>query len=419
MGRLTLLLMVVSWACGLPLQAQMQDRYLDPPAGSGPLRNGYEGASGTLPPLGTNPPTTTSETSDNSAVAPSAPYQPTVQPPAAPVATPAAQPPVSQPLARPAADSQVAERLMSAALRQPGKSRLSGTPVTLEEVISTAVTRGEQSARVNCYWDLCSAVSDYYLSLHEQAELQAVAANTGGTSPVMRGALDKLQRRLDTALTAAKASQSQLASLMGRASATPLPADMPLCVSYEPMFSQNFPGNAPPEAVALNQLLPLRHAELLDAASNVEMSQQFYDQVVQRSGQNLAAGEHEIVKALELMALNRRAFVQIARDYNRRITRYTELAKPGTVGSQRLVAMLIKTDPAATARQNRTASPYGDGRRSEVSPPPTFQEEWTPATPDITPDQGVQPAGYDQPSETGAASHLLPGETSLLGNGAP
>lgn len=48
-----------------------------------------------------------------------------------------------------------------------------------------------------------------------------------------------------------------------------------------------------------------------------------------------------MIRALELLALNRRAFVQIAKDYNRRIARYAELATPGRVNNDLLVSMLV------------------------------------------------------------------------------
>ena len=418
MGRMTWLLLGLSLTWGMRVEAQ---RYADvPPPGGAGMYRAPEGGVPPVAPLDTQPRGPLPEPGSAQVQGLNQPLNPAYQP-AGGVAPIAGQSPgVEQIPAAEPVDSKFAEQLMAAALRRPATSQLSGTPVTLHEVVSTATSRSEQSNRVNCYWDLCSAVSDYYLSLHEQTELKGVAAATGGNSQVMRSALEKMQRRLDTALTAARASQSQLAALMGRSGSAPLPGDLPLCVSYEPRFSLNFPTGAPPEAVALNQLLPLRHAELLDAASNVDLSQKLFDQVVDRAGQDYAAREVAITKALELLALNRRAFVQIARDYNRRITRYTELAKPGTVGTERLVAMLIKTDPSQTARQTPPTSRYDD-RRSDVTPPPTFQDDWTPAESSLTPDEGVQPAGYEEASGGNGAtsSHLLPGEASVLGNGAP
>lgn len=302
-----------------------------------------------------------------------------------------------------------AEELMTAMLTRPTSSQLSGTPLTLREVIQSAPSRANQSQRINAYWDLCSATSDYYLSLHEQNELQRIARGTGGSTASLRDALQRLETRRDTSLTAARASQHHLASLMGRAGSLALPADMPLCTPYQTRFEENFGAAAPPEAVELNRLLPLRYAELRDAATNVERSEQRFTQVVQRSMGNLSAAEGDIVASIELLALNRRAFVQIARDYNRRITRYTELAKPGDLGATRLVAMLIKTDVDATARRENT--PPGDGRQSQFGPPSTFrepnygQEPHFAAPPE---NEEVRPATFDAPGNFQPIAPLEP-----------
>jgi hypothetical protein len=87
----------------------------------------------------------------------------------------------------------------------------------------------------------------------------------------------------------------------------------------------------------------------------------------------------DTLRVLELLALQRRAFVQIARDYNRRIARYAELSTTGTINAEQLVDMLIKRDNTPTA--TRPSLPTGtNGRqsRNSVTPPPTFvaDEGW-------------------------------------------
>jgi hypothetical protein len=86
------------------------------------------------------------------------------------------------------------------------------------------------------------------------------------------------------------------------------------------------------------------------------------------------------MRALELLALRRRAFVQIARDYNRRIARYVELATPGEIGSDRLVGMLIMPSGTSTATRSSTAAPPLDrqSRESTAPPPRTFADGWMP-----------------------------------------
>jgi hypothetical protein len=319
------------------------------------------------------------------------------------------------------ASTAYAESLMKDALTAPQGSRLTGTEVYLSDVVRAGSTRSEQSEVIGAYWDLCSAVADYYLSLHEQGEFERLASRSGQLTNPMREALKKLTTRRDTSLVAAQASQFRLADLMrrGDTSSLPLPGDMPLCAIYHTRYSQNFPSGGSREASELNSLLPLRHAELLDAASNVEESQEWFKTVAGRSTDDQGVG---MIKALEFLALNRRAFVQIGRDYNKRIARYTELARPGQLQTDRLVAMLIKTDPMAS-RTSTPASP-NPRNRSESDPPSTFQNvEANPlrsAEPRL--DDEVLPTGgsipvaefIDPTQEQAIVERPNPGERSVL-----
>jgi hypothetical protein len=123
----------------------------------------------------------------------------------------------------------------------------------------------------------------------------------------------------------------------------------------------------------LATLLSSRYAELKVAATAVTLAQGRSGNVAQNdTGEGI-----ETLSALELLALRRRAFVQIARDYNRRIARYTELSTPGDIGAERLVAMLIKVSAPPTA--TRPGLPAGtNGRQSQNSnpaPPRTFASD--------------------------------------------
>ncbi len=139
---------------------------------------------------------------------------------------------------------------------------------------------------------------------------------------------------------------------------------MPLCSSYSTRYSQVFAGRSSEEARTLDQLIPLRYAELNDAAAGVFRSQDFTRTLNQKSPN----GEG-MIKALELLALNRRAFVQIVKDYNRQITRYTELSTPGKLETNRLVAMLVeRPNSSSTATAGRPAD-----TRSGQSRPLTFR----------------------------------------------
>lgn len=236
-------------------------------------------------------------------------------------------------------------------MRAPSDSQLSGQPVGLEQVVSNARTRTAQTHRINAYWTLCSTTADYYLGLAEAKELAVEAKRTGGASAAINRALDQWRTRNRTSHLAAVAAQRRLAHLMGSAAA-PLPGDLPLCGAYNTRYSQVFAGRSSEEARNLDQLIPLRFAELKTASARVAQTRQFASKVKDRD----QTGEGMLM-ALELLALNRRAFVQIAKDYNRQISRYTELSTPGNIATPRLVAMLVERPKnSATASQSRPSN---------------------------------------------------------------
>lgn len=238
-----------------------------------------------------------------------------------------------------AANDPRAERagaLMQAMLTPPSNSQLTGPPLTLAEVVAGAPTRGEQTRRIDAYGDLCSSVADYYLGLLEAEALRRLQRKLPAASNALRQAEAELNVRVGTSQKAAVASQERLASMMGRS--TPgLPGDLPYCGAYDTKYDQIFAGGGPLEAQHLDELLPLRFQELLGAYEAVGRAESWVDYVSKQPSETGAG----MIRALELLALNRRAFVQIARDYNRRITRYTELSRPGRIDNGRLVAMLI------------------------------------------------------------------------------
>jgi hypothetical protein len=153
----------------------------------------------------------------------------------------------------------------------------------------------------------------------------------------------------------------------------------------------------------------MRYAELDEAATGVMGAEDWLKGVISRNENSDADGN---LKALELLALERRAFVQIARDYNRRIARYSELATPGQITPDRLTGMLIK-HPGST-----TAPPVRQSGRVENSPPPTYAnsanaDDWLPVEkPSMTGaakvDPAVQPASAMQTSENKEHSLVIP-----------
>jgi hypothetical protein len=245
--------------------------------------------------------------------------------------------------------------MMRAMLTAPHDSQLLGEKMTLIDVVANATSRFEQSQRVDAYWDLCSSVADYYLGLREQDELRRLRAAARSEGTAWSQAEAELAVRMDTSLKAARASQMRLATWHGSGTGQlPLPADQPHCGNYHSRYDEVFVGRPMEEGKQLSELLPLRYAELKGAAAAVTRAEEWLNSVAR----NEASDGTGTLRALEFLALRRRAFVQIARDYNRRIARYAELASPGEIGADRLIGMLIKTDNAATAtRPESSAAP--------------------------------------------------------------
>ncbi len=238
-----------------------------------------------------------------------------------------------------------AHEMLTNMLKAPRSSRLSGTPTKLASIVSLGETREKQSQIIDAYWALSSATTDYYLGLHEANELENLKKRVNTYSNSLNEAIIQHATRTDTSLKAARAAQLRLARLTG-SSVRVLPIDTPFCGPYVTRFKEKFPsGSAPEEARILNELIPLRLGELEDAVDAVKRSEEWLAKVAADRAKNTTGTG--MIRALELLALNRRAMVMITRDYNWQINRYSQIATPGNIDTRRLVAMLIRT-PAGT-----------------------------------------------------------------------
>jgi hypothetical protein len=295
--------------------------------------------------------------------------------------------------------------MMRAMLTAPPGSRLTGQPVRLAEVLAGASSHQQQTQRIEAYWDLCSSVADYYLGVREQDELQQLRSTATRIGPVWQQAESEIGVRIGTSQRAAVASQYRLASLVGRAGVTslPLPSDPPHCGDYYARYDQVFAGRGHPPQVAaeaqqLSELLPMRYEELTDAAAAITRAEEFLDAIAAQ--RNSASDGTGTLRALELLALRRRAFVQIVRDYNRRIARYAELASPGPIDADRLIGMLIKREATANTATRPATSDSPPNRQSQTpptDPTQTFAEGWEPiqSRPQTPRDEAVEPASAE------------------------
>jgi hypothetical protein len=313
----------------------------------------------------------------------------------------------AQPATQPNA-AAAAATLMQNMMTPLRDSQLRGDPVSLTQAVSSGGTRSAQTQRVEAYWDLCSSVADYYLGLREQDELRQLAASRQGAN--WADEEKELSVRVNTSMRGARASQFRLASLMGRgANNLPLPTDSPHCGSFTTNYDQIFARRSSPEAQELAALLPLRFAELKDAAAGVISDEEWFKGLPSRGDSVDVSG---IVRQHKLLALSRRAFVQIVRDYNRRIARYSELAMPNPISADTLSSKLIKRSVSSSpARPGSTTPPARTSSAVDDSIPKTFAETPASATQNNWTgkrDDAVKPASGIDSSEHRERSLLVP-----------
>jgi hypothetical protein len=234
--------------------------------------------------------------------------------------------------------SELIQLLSQPPVAQP----LAGIPVRLAEVVSPAKSRQAQTARAEAYWSLAAATIDHYLALREKQELEGLR-QSGSFLPSKEWdtAFARIENRVELSRQVAVAAQQQLGRLLNSApdAPLPLPSDLPHCGRYVTKYEEIFAaeGSRNPAAEELARLLPLRYEELRQDAAGVDEAYRWLSQV--RSG----SSEGELLRAHELLSSRRREFVETARNYNREIAAYAQLAAPGPVPPQRLVAMLIQT----------------------------------------------------------------------------
>lgn len=314
-------------------------------------------------------------------VSPSPPNQPASSPPFATTNPPASTSRASTPRASaaPATNASPARLtkvqkpadLLKNLLTPAEQQKLQGTPFSLADAVQGTQSRLQQSQRVALYWDLSKAVSDYYLTVREELDLQSQRNGLLQADREWDDAQSGAKARRNTALSAVKVAQLRLQKACGRAggAALPVPSDLPHCGAYQSKYDKIFQGRTSREAEQLSNLLPLRHRQLTQLSAETTDALNWHSRVSQqRAAQD---GATLLLKAYEQLALQRRAFVSAAYQYNAEIARYTELAVPQDVAPVRLVAMLIQTDAKWQEGAIRRASAVESGGSGSY-PPRTF-----------------------------------------------
>lgn len=295
--------------------------------------------------------------------------------------------------------------LMRALMTPPLRGQLSGTPVSLSQVVSSSRSRAEQTARVEAYWDLSAAVANYYVAVRAATELDGLRQNVSQPSFMWDEARLALTSRVNVARRTAEAVQFRLQSLLGQSpvGGLPLPSDLPHGGAYQTRYEKNFAGRPSAEAGQLNELLPQLHEDLSSQAAALAADQQWL-QTVDRQRSPQSDGT-VLLKTYELVILRRLAFISSAFQYNTSIARYAELASPGEVGAERLVAMLIGVRPDTNrpridSEVTRTSAEEPvDIQNNLETTPKTFTDEKRAITRrEPTPEAGVEHSILVQPS---------------------
>ncbi len=405
----TLMLLVVF------LAAQIGDRYPDlspPPAEETPAEattetppsdapaddstdvtsNLFDEIDATAQPLST-PPDSNPLSSEESPVIDS----PTTTPGSSAPAFGATTPPATQPprtpatteTAPPSSETDPA-KLLASFLEPPLGEQLKGTPITLAQAVNNSLSRNEQTQRVIAYWELSQAIANYYLALDDRTKLVALEQAITQPGPEWELAKQTAENRVQLARDRARVAQENLAAMMGNVTFgfMPLPSDAPFSDAYETRYAEIFQNRPSQLAQQLNELLPRAYTDLSTRTLEIADARKWMFQVSDaRSPQSDGS---DLLMAFELFSARRRMFVGAVKEYNLGIVRYTEVATPGTLDTDRLVAMLIRTgsSPASTfdTEVQRANAVEGLNDSSSVAP----------QTPSVSGWQGVPTNGSER-----------------------
>lgn len=232
---------------------------------------------------------------------------------------------------------ELAQILLKQLSSVPDGVALPGETVTLAAVVHDAPTRRAQTDRISAYWDLSYAIADFYLAAREATEADSIVRRAGLTMGSFESEELAMKTRLAATQQAVVLAQARLKRLLGFY-ANPIPADLPLCESYETNYQRIFAEVPSDAAQSLDELIPLRYQQVLSDAAAVERGfQQLTD------AGNQAASVEAPLAAHKSFSLARRAFLKTVYDYNHDIAEYSQLARPQRLAANRLVAMHIGT----------------------------------------------------------------------------
>ena len=256
--------------------------------------------------------------------------------------------------------------------KAPVSDKLVGTPLSLASVLTGAATRAEQSERVEAYWELSRAILEYNLAVREKTELAALRQGIGAPTIAWDAALKSTEADFRLAQAAVRGAQARLVGLLHSAATplSPLPSDLPFCGVYETRYKEIFRNQQSAAAASLDEILSLTFAEINQRSTEIGRARQWMFAVSER--RNPQSDGSDLLMAYQLFAAQRRSFVRAIADYNLQIVRYSELASPGIVEPERLLTMLIRTEPStSTTIDNNLQRASAEQAEGNATNPPT------------------------------------------------
>lgn len=242
-----------------------------------------------------------------------------------------------------------AARLLRSALRRPTQGALTGTEVTLYQMLVGPLGRAQRAELIRGYWRLSAAIADYHdaLAVEQRLEqLAQIAPESADATAVDQFKLELATAQISVAATrlAAVRGQYRLGQLRPDLAQTelPLPADPPHTGGYRTLYERIFAGQTVPAARRLNATLPLGHDLIAARATAVEAADRLLTVATDglKSGRGTAA---EVFGCYRQLVEQQQALIAAIHDYNLAIAEYAQLVAPEGPDPTQLVAMLIQT----------------------------------------------------------------------------
>jgi hypothetical protein len=288
----------------------------------------------------------------------------TIRQPAATIAEPPAEP------AAPAGSLQIGTSMIQQILKPDEPAPKNVRQVRLVETLTRiGADPTRQASTIRAYWELAQAIASSRFSADKLRMVSEIAApNADADRVLLAEAIADAEAEVAAAEDAVLAAQFGLlrASSLPFEDQLPWPADAPLIAPYRTQFASIFAHQpAPLGLLQIHLSLPGKLTLIEKRVAAMAAAETASDTLLAHYQQG-AGSLVQLLAAIERLDRARRVFLTAVIDYNDQIARYSVAVVGSGVGSETLVATLIKL-PAATvevprvARQAGTATPTRQG----------------------------------------------------------